>query len=60
MARRIAALLGFLAVLALALTLLYRVYLHHNASEPYDEENGVVVQVDGSLAPAVKIAKAFC
>ena len=37
MARRIAAMVGFVAVVALALTLLYRVYLHHTRTEPYDE-----------------------
>ena len=39
--------LGFVAVIALALTLLYRVYLHHNQAEPYVEENeGAVVALD--------------
>ncbi len=37
MARRIAALVGFVAVVALALTFLYRVYIHHTRTEPYDE-----------------------
>jgi hypothetical protein len=44
--RRILALLGFVAVIVLAVTLLYRVYMHHVQSEPYDEEEGAVVQVD--------------
>jgi hypothetical protein len=32
-----------MAVLALALTLLYRVYLHHTRSEPRDDGDGVSV-----------------
>ena len=51
MARRIAALFGFIAVIVLALTLLYRVYLHHSQAEPYvDEDEGAIVRLD---APAV-------
>jgi hypothetical protein len=43
--RRALALLGFFAVLFLALALLYRVYLHHTAAEPYVEERTSVVQI---------------
>ena len=46
MTRRLLALLGFVAVIVLAVTLLYRVYIHHVQSEPYDEEEGAVVQID--------------
>ena len=44
--RRLLALLGFVAVIVLAVALLYRVYMHHIQSEPYDEEEGAVVQVN--------------
>jgi hypothetical protein len=43
MARRIAALVGFVAVVALALTFLYRVYLHHTRTEPYDDDGAATV-----------------
>ncbi|HYH08586.1 MAG TPA: hypothetical protein VEK11_16135 [Thermoanaerobaculia bacterium] len=56
MARRITALAGFFAVLALALMLLYRVYMHHRAAEPYDEDEGAVVRVDIPATAPVKIA----
>ncbi|HEX8618090.1 MAG TPA: hypothetical protein VF911_10940 [Thermoanaerobaculia bacterium] len=42
MTRRIFALFGFFLVLALAVTLLYRVYLHHTQAEPYEDETAVV------------------
>lgn len=42
MARRIGAMLGIVVVVGLALTLMWRVYLHHRAAgEEYDEP-GVV------------------
>jgi hypothetical protein len=41
--RRLLALLGFLAVVALAATLLYRVYVHHIQAEPYGDESSLVV-----------------
>lgn len=56
MARRIAALTAFFAVIALALMLLYRVYVHHTRSEPYDEDAGAIVRMDESAAALVKIA----
>lgn len=43
--RRFFALLAFLLVLALAATLLYRVYLHHEAAEPYEEADSVSVEL---------------
>ncbi len=47
------ALAGFVAVVTLALLLLYRVYVHHTNAEPYvDDERSVV-------ARDVKIASAF-
>ena len=47
MGRRIAAMIGLVAVVALALTLLYRVYVHHSQAEPYVEEPaGAVVRMD--------------
>lgn len=44
--RRIVALVGFFAVLFLAATLLYRVYIHHINSEPYNDEETAVVGVE--------------
>ena len=43
--RRFFALLGFVVVLALAATLLYRVYVHHNESSPYAEDEPAVVSL---------------
>lgn len=51
MARRIAALIGLVAVIGLALTLLYRVYLHHSQAEPYvDDDESAVVRLDARAA----------
>lgn len=58
-ARRFAALVGFFAVIALAVMLLYRVYVHHTQSEPYDTDEGAVVRLDDSAASPVKIARYF-
>jgi hypothetical protein len=59
-ARRIAALFAFFALIALAVTLLWRVYVHHNQADPYDREQAVTVRLDTRLdVPAaidVKIA----
>ena len=55
-ARRIAALLAFFALVLLALTLLWRVYVHHNQSDPYDREASVTVHLDGPGATHVKFA----
>jgi hypothetical protein len=40
------ALAGFLVVVALALMLLYRVYIHHTRAEPYVEDGPAVVHFD--------------
>jgi hypothetical protein len=55
-ARRIAALLAFFALVLLALTLLWRVYVHHNEADPYDREQAVTVRLDVPAARFVKIA----
>jgi hypothetical protein len=55
-ARRIAAFLAFIALLALALTLLWRVYVHHNQADPYDRESRVTVFLDVRDPAHVKIA----
>jgi hypothetical protein len=55
-ARRIAALLAFFALVLLALTLLWRVYVHHNEADPYDREQAVTVSLDVPAARFVKIA----
>jgi hypothetical protein len=57
MARRLAGMIGFLAVVALALTLLYRVYVHHSQAQPYvDEREGAIVRLDGWAVSCVKFA----
>jgi hypothetical protein len=45
------ALAGFVVVVALALLLLYRVYVHHTRAEPYVEEGPAVVHLDVKFAP---------
>ena len=55
-ARRAAALLAFFALIVLVLTLLWRVYVHHNQADPYDREEAVTVSLDGSDPAHVKIA----
>jgi len=50
MARRVAALFGFVAVVALALTLLYRVYIHHTRTEHYDDDGAPAVVALDTLA----------
>jgi len=52
--RRILALFGFFLVLALAVTLLYRVYIHHVEAEPYENEAGAVVQLDVNFAATLR------
>jgi hypothetical protein len=56
MARRIAALLAFFALVLLALTLLWRVYVHHHQSDPYDREAAVTVDLDVRDPAHVKTA----
>jgi hypothetical protein len=46
------ALAGFVAVVALALLLLYRVYVHHTRAEPYVEEGPAIVKLDVKIACA--------
>ena len=45
MTRRLLATIGIVAILALALTLLWRVYVHHTNAEPYDKDEPVVVSL---------------
>ena len=45
------ALAGFLVVVALALMLLYRVYIHHTRAEPYVDEGPAIVHFDVKFAP---------
>ena len=56
-ARRIAALAGIVIVIALALSLLWRVYLHHQQADPYDRDEPVTVELDDRGAAFVKIAR---
>ena len=56
-ARRIAALAGIVIVIALALSLLWRVYLHHQQADPYDRDEPVTVELDDRGAASVKIAR---
>ena len=59
-ARRFAALLAFFALIFLALTLLWRVYVHHNQADPYERDEAVTVSLeillDGREPAHVKIA----
>lgn len=43
--RRIASLAGIVVLIALALTLLWRVYLHHHQADPYEREEAVTVEL---------------
>jgi hypothetical protein len=55
-ARRIAALFAFFALILLALTLFWRVYVHHNQADPYEREEAVTVRLDVRDAAHVKFA----
>ena len=44
-ARRIASLAGIVVLVALALALLWRVYLHHSQADPYEREEPATVEV---------------
>ena len=44
------ALAGFLVIVALALMLFYRVYVHHSRAEPYAGEGPAVVRLDVKFA----------
>jgi hypothetical protein len=46
--RRILSLAGIVVLIALALTLLWRVHLHHRQADPYEREEAVTVALDGS------------
>lgn len=46
------ALAGFVAVVTLALLLLYRVYVHHTNAEPYVEDHRSVVSAAVNFASA--------
>ena len=51
MARRLTALLGILVMVALALALMWRVYLHHRAGGG-DDEMGVIARVTHTIHAA--------
>jgi hypothetical protein len=55
-ARRIASLAGIVVLIAFALALLWRVYLHHEQADPYDRDEPVTVELDVRGARFVKIA----
>ena len=55
-ARRLAALFAFFVLIALAVTLLWRVYVHHDQSDPYDREDGVTVRLDVPAGRSVNFA----
>lgn len=55
-ARRIASLAGIVVLIALALVLLWRVYLHHEQADPYDRDEPVTVELDVRPVTFVKIA----
>jgi hypothetical protein len=46
------ALAGFFTVVALALLLLYRVYIHHTFAEPYVDDDRTMVSLDVNFASA--------
>ena len=50
--RRMLALAGFLVIVALALMLFYRVYIHHTRAEPYVDESPAIVRLDVKIARA--------
>ena len=54
--RRIASLAGIIVLIALAMTLLWRVYLHHRQADPYEREEPVTVELDVRPAAFVKFA----
>jgi hypothetical protein len=59
MHRRLAAMVGLVVVIALAVTLLYRVYVHHTRAEPYvEDDGGAVVSRGVSLDARVDVPAA--
>jgi hypothetical protein len=55
--RRIVSLAGIIVLIVLALTLLWRVYLHHRQADPYEREEPVTVELDVRHAKSVKFAE---
>lgn len=53
--RRIAAMIGIVVLVVLALTLFWRVWRHHNEADPYELETPAVVFLDGKSKPVVRI-----
>lgn len=54
-ARRIASAIGIVLLIGLALTLLWRVYVHHRQADPYEREGPVTVSLDETASTFVKI-----
>jgi len=48
---------GLITVVALALLLLWRVYVHHSKAEPYDDDEPMIVRMQPQ--PPVKFAAEF-
>ena len=57
--RRLASLAGIVVLIALALTLLWRVYLHHHQADPYEREEPVTVELGQSFRKTAKITERF-
>lgn len=53
--RRIAAMAGLIVLIVLALTLLWRVYRHHHAADPYELEQPALVRLDEPEISLVRI-----
>ena len=47
------ALAGFLVIVALALMLFYRVYVHHTRAEPYSDGVPAIVRLDVKFARVI-------
>jgi hypothetical protein len=50
MTRRLLATIGLVVLLALAMTLLWRVYVHHTRAEPYERDEPVIVSLPSQAA----------
>jgi len=50
MTRRLLAALAIVVILALAITLLWRVYVHHTHTAPYDTDEPTVVSLRSQAA----------
>ena len=55
-ARRIASIAGIIVLLALAMALLWRVYLHHRQADPYTRDEPVTVRGNAPDSAFVKFA----